>query len=93
MDFDKGKCWIRDKKWMVIGEGEKYQRLYLLRGRAILQEKEQANYASMRKLTWDQWHHRYGHISNLDHHTSTTQKGRLSQWTKYRPIFDPIKDL
>ena len=63
VDFEKGKCWIRDKKGMVIGEGEKHQRLYLLRGRAILQEKEQANYASTRKLTWDQWHHRYGHIS------------------------------
>jgi IS30 family transposase len=34
-----------------------------LRARAILNGEEQANFASTGKLTWDQWHRRYGHIS------------------------------
>ena len=63
VEFDDGKCWIKDKGKRVIGMGDKHQRLYLLRARAILNGEEQANFASTGKLTWDQWHHRYGHIS------------------------------
>lgn len=61
--FDKGMCWIKDKDLKVVGIGDKHQRLYLLRARAILHGQERANYASTGGLTWDQWHRRYGHIS------------------------------
>jgi hypothetical protein len=61
--MEKGMCWIKNKNGKAIGIGDKYQRLYLLRARAILREKARANYASTGKLTWDQWHRRYGHIS------------------------------
>ena len=37
----------------------------MLYARAILPGKERANYTSMEKLTWDQWHQQYGHISIL----------------------------
>ena len=35
----------------------------MLYARAALPRMERANYASTEKLTWDQWHRRYGHIS------------------------------
>jgi len=63
VDFEKGMCWIRDKDRKVIGVGDKNQRLYLLRARVILKEREQVNFASTGKLIWNQWHRRYGHIS------------------------------
>jgi hypothetical protein len=63
VDFGDGKCWIKNKDGKVVGMGDKHQRLYLLKARAILEEPEHSNYASTRKLTWDQWHRRYGHIS------------------------------
>ena len=34
----------------------------MLHARAILTKGERANYASTEKLSWDQWHWRYGHI-------------------------------
>ena len=62
VDFKDGLCWIKSRN-KTIGKGYKKQRLYLLHARAILMEKETANYASTEKLTWDQWHRRYGHIA------------------------------
>ena len=56
VDFKGGVCWIKDKGEKVIGKGYKHQRLYMLFTRAILPKIEKANYASTRKLTWDQWH-------------------------------------
>ena len=56
VDFKGGVCWIKDKGEKVIGKGYKHQRLYMLFARAILPKIEKANYASTRKLTWDQWH-------------------------------------
>src|SRR5882757_3808003 len=63
VDFKDGLCWIKDNGNKIIGKGYKRQRLYMLHARAILTETERANYASTEKLTWDQWHRRYGHIS------------------------------
>ena len=55
VDFKDGLCWIKSGN-KTIGKGYKKQRLYMLHARAILMEKETANYASTEKLTWDQWH-------------------------------------
>ena len=55
VDFKDGLCWIRNGN-KIIGKGYKQQRLYMLHARAILTEKEMANYASTEKLSWDQWH-------------------------------------
>ena len=62
VDFKDGLCWIRNGD-KIIGKGYKSQRLYSLHARAILTEGERANYTSTEKLSWDQWHWRYGHIS------------------------------
>ena len=47
----------------TIQKGYKCQWLYMLYARAVLTEMERANYASTEKLSWDQWHRHYGHIS------------------------------
>jgi len=61
--FNDGMCWLKNKDGKVIGKGFKHQRLYLLAARAILQERERSNYATTRKLAWDEWHRHFGHIS------------------------------
>jgi transposase InsO family protein len=63
VDFNDGMCWLKNKEGKIIGKGYKHQRLYLLTARAILQEKERSNYAATKKLPWDEWHRRFGHIS------------------------------
>lgn len=54
---------MKDKGDHIVGKGYKNNRLYLLAARAILLGQERTNYASSQKLSWDQWHRRYGHIS------------------------------
>ena len=49
VDFKDGLCWIKSGN-KTIGKGYKKQRLYMLHARAILMEKETANYASTEKL-------------------------------------------
>ena len=63
VDFVDGICWLKNKDGKVIGKGYKHQRLYLLTARAILQGQERSNYAATRKLAWDEWHRRFGHVS------------------------------
>lgn len=53
---------MKDRDGTVVGKGYKHQRLYLLAARAVMPMQERANLAASRRLTWDQWHHRYGHI-------------------------------
>ena len=63
LETGNGICWLKSKSSAVIGKGYKHQRLYLLAARAALPGQERTNYATMKaKLTWDQWHQRYGHI-------------------------------
>ena len=62
VSFQGGKCELYSKFNQLIGTGVKTGRLYLLNARAQLQTKEQANLAAPRKLSWDQWHRRYGHL-------------------------------
>ena len=63
VDFKDGTCWLKNKDGKVIGKGYKHQRLYLLTARATLQGQERSNYTATRKLAWDEWHRRFGHIS------------------------------
>ena len=63
VDFKNGICWIKDKTMKIIGKGYKSNQLYMPYARATLPRKERLNYASMEKLTWDQWHQQCGHIS------------------------------
>ena len=62
VSFQGGKCELYSKFNQLIGTGIKTGRLYLLNARAQLQTKDQANLAAPWKLSWDQWHHRYGHL-------------------------------
>ena len=61
--FQKGKCTLHDRNNRIVGNGVKNGRLYLLSARAQIATQERANIASSRKLTWDEWHRRFGHIS------------------------------
>ena len=62
-----GKCWIRRKGMdgvdLAIGDLMENPRLYKIRGRAELPGANKANLAKTQKLTWDQWHARFGHLS------------------------------
>jgi hypothetical protein len=57
-----GKC-LKDKTNKIVAEGTRIGRLYLLNGRAQLLGQERTNYVATPKLSWDQWHRRFGHIS------------------------------
>jgi hypothetical protein len=61
VEVEGGVCWMKDKAGKVVGKGWKRQRLYPLAARTEIPSQESANLA-MTKLTWDQWHKRYGHI-------------------------------
>jgi hypothetical protein len=62
VEFRNRECIVKDKMGNIIGKGNLFDRLYLLEARAKLVGQEKANYASPNKLTWDQWHRRFGHI-------------------------------
>ena len=62
VEFDGGTCWMKNKAGKKVGKGFKHQRLYLLAARTAIPRQERANFAAAPKLTWDQWHRRYGHI-------------------------------
>jgi hypothetical protein len=60
--FHRKQCFLEDKGGDIIGYGQMRGRLYLLDTKSN-QSKEFSNYASQPKLSWDQWHRRFGHIS------------------------------
>ena len=60
--FHKRQCYLEDKNGKIIMYGQMQGRLYLIDA-STTQSKEFAHYASQLKLSWDQWHRRYGHIS------------------------------
>ena len=61
-----GKCLLKNKTNNIIAEGIRVGRLYLLNGRAQLLGQERTNYVATPKLSWDQWHQCFRHISILD---------------------------
>jgi hypothetical protein len=63
--FKDRKAISQNKNSETIGIGKVKNRLYLLDAQAELQGQERVNFASTQKLSWDQWHHRYGHLLNL----------------------------
>jgi transposase InsO family protein len=62
VETGNGLCWLKDKSDKVVGKGYKHRRLYLLAARAVLRDQDRSNLTTPTKLTWDQWHQRYGHI-------------------------------
>jgi len=60
--FHKGECYLEGKDKSIIGHGTMRGRLYLLDATAIKSNKTSL-YASSPKISWDQWHRRYGHIA------------------------------
>ena len=65
VNFKDGLCWIKSNTNNIIGKGYKHQQLYMLHARAVVTSMERTNYASTEKVSWDQWHRHYGHISIL----------------------------
>jgi hypothetical protein len=63
IQFKDGKAILQDKSNQTVGISRVKNRLYLLDAQAELPGQERANFASTQKLSWDQWHHRYGHLS------------------------------
>ena len=70
--FHNRKCQLENKEGNIIGHGGMKGRLYLLDAKLIQTSQETSHYSSSPKITWDQWHRRYGHIS-------VTSLERLSQ--------------
>ena len=60
--FRDSGCQLYSKTGQLIGEGIKVGRLYCLDARAQLQTNECTNLAAPKKLSWDHWHRRYGHL-------------------------------
>jgi transposase InsO family protein len=52
-----------NNKGKLIGKGYKHRKLYLLLARAVLVDQHRAHFATTKKLTWDQWHKRFGHVA------------------------------
>jgi hypothetical protein len=52
-----------EQRWEGHWKRLQTSELYLLTARATLPRQEQSNYMSTRKLAWDEWHRRFGHIS------------------------------
>lgn len=61
--FKAGEPILWNKNKQTVGIGKVINRLYLLDAQAELPGLERANLASTQKLSWDQWHWRYGHLS------------------------------
>ena len=61
--FKTGEAILRNKRKQTVGIGKVIKRLYLLDARAELPGQERASLATIQKLSWDQWHRRYGHLS------------------------------
>ncbi len=62
-EFKNGKTILKGKSGRIIGKGTLINRLYLLDARAELPGQDRVNLATTNKLSWDQWHRRFGHIS------------------------------
>ena len=60
--FKTGEAILWNKSKQTVGIGEVINRLYLLDARAELPGQERANLAMIQRLSWDQWHWRYGHL-------------------------------
>ena len=60
--FHKRECFLEGKDKSIIGHGQMRGRLYLLDA-TVNKSNKSSLYASSHKLSWDQWHRRYGHIS------------------------------
>ena len=63
VEMQDGKCIIKDKNEIIIGKGSLSERLYILEAQTQFLSQEKANYTASNKLTWDQWHQLYGHIT------------------------------
>ena len=61
--FHKQKCQLENKEGNIIGHGQMKGRLYLLDAKSNQTSQEASHYSSSPKITWDQWHRRFGHIS------------------------------
>ena len=61
--FKTGEAILQNKNKQIVGIGKVINRLYLLDAQVELPGRERANLALTQKLSWDQWHRRYGHLS------------------------------
>ena len=60
--FHKGECFSEAKDKFIVRHGTMHGRLYLLEA-TVAKSNDASLYASSPKISWDQWHRRYGHIS------------------------------
>ena len=63
INFKTGEAILQNKNKQTVGIGKVKNRLYLLDARVELPGRERVNLASTQKLSWDQWHRRYGYLS------------------------------
>jgi transposase InsO family protein len=72
--FRQGGCTLYHKGGGIIGTGKLQGSLYNLDAE-VLQDTEKSNLAAHTKLSWDEWHRRYGHIGMTS--LETLAKGKL----------------
>ena len=75
--FKTGEAILQNKNKQTVGIRKVINRLYLLDAQVELPGLERENLASTQKLSWDQWHLRYGHLS-----MSTLEKLRNQEMVK-----------
>ena len=88
MDFKDGMCWIENGDKM-IGKGYKV-RVYIhcMQGQYLLRGTGQTTHLQK------SYHGTSGtNVTHFNISTPNAQKGKISQWTKYRSIVNPIKKL
>ena len=61
--FHKQKCQLENKEGNIIEHGQMKGHLYLLDAKSNQSSQEASHYPSSPKITWDQWHQCFGHIS------------------------------
>ena len=61
--FKGGECFLKEKGGSVVGLGTKRNRLYVLKAQTKTLTKQSALLSSPAKLTWNQLHLRFGHVS------------------------------
>jgi hypothetical protein len=61
IDFRNGTCKLYAKGDILVGTGQKVDRLYRLDTNSQTRSPERANVATVKK-SWDVWHRLYGHI-------------------------------
>ena len=78
--IQKRKCSLEDKNGNTVGHGILWRQLYLMDAETVYLAK--ANFALATKKTWDQWHRKFGHVSQKSLENLTTNRMVEGFWNR-----------